>query len=88
MEAAYDKKQAEEIRTSIQNQNTQKVQILKKEVVTPVQQKEKTFMYVLEKASEQEDAEVLMKSFATGEPVQKQVRFEEGLVKFKTKGKC
>ena len=76
-EAACHKKQADEARSRNHKQNTQKVQILKKEVVTPAEQKEKPIMYVQEEVSEQEDEKVLMKRSATGEPVQKQVRFEE-----------
>ncbi len=56
MEATVIRKQrADEARARAQNQNTQKVQILKKEVVTPVDQKERSNMYVQEEVSEQED---------------------------------
>ena len=46
-------------------------------VVTLAEQKEKSVVYVQDEVSEQEDDKVLMKWFAPGEPVHKQVRFEE-----------
>ncbi len=76
-EAGCYKKQADEKRSRNQKQNMQSIQILKKEVTTPAEQKEKPSMYVQEVVSEQEDDEVLMKRFSTREPVQEQGRFEE-----------
>ncbi len=78
-EAACYKKQADKATVRNRSQNTQKVQILKKEVATSVDQKEKSVMYFQEEVSEHEGDKVLMKRFATGDPVQKQIRFEEYL---------
>ncbi len=49
---------------------------MNKKVTTLVEQKEKPFIYVREEVSELEDDQVLMKRFASGESVQKQVHFQ------------
>ena len=70
MEAACYNKQAEEANSRSHSQNTQNIQILKKEFTTPVEQEKKSVINVQEELSEIDDAKVLMRCFYTKESVQ------------------
>ncbi len=54
--------------------------------MTPAEQKEKPVMYAQEEISELEDEKVMMKHFASREPFQKQVRFEEEHIQIQDQG--
>ena len=70
LEAACYNKQAEEAKSRTHSQNTQNIQILKKEFTTPVEQEKKSVIYVQEELIEIDDAEVLMRCLSTKESVQ------------------